>query len=111
MLEKCLQEIREYADRELKLEFNQKTQLFTMAQGVDYVGWHFYPTETGKVIRKLRTSNQRRFMRRLKLFRRQYASGEIDLEDIKRSLASYRGHLSHGHTWKLRKKCFGILCW
>lgn len=106
LLETVLVEIWEYADRELKLEFNQKTQLFLMAQGVDYVGWHFYLTETGKVIRKLRTSNKRRFKRRLKLFRRQYASGEIDLEDIKRSLASYRGHLSHGHTWKLGKKVF-----
>ena len=30
-----------------------------------------------------------------------------DLDAIKRSLASYRGHLMHGHTWKLSKKLFG----
>ena len=27
-----------------------------------------------------------------------------DKTQIKRSIVSYRGHLSHGHTYKLRKK-------
>ena len=106
ILENCLKEIRDYAEKELKLEFNQKTQIFPIAQGVDYLGWHFYQTDSGKVIRRLRTSNKRRFKRRLKLFRRQYADGEKDLEAINRSLASYLEHLSHGHTWKLREKVF-----
>ena len=106
VLKQCLKEIQEYAEKELKLEFNQKTQLFPIAQGVDYLGWHFYMTDTGKVIRRLRTSSKRRFKRRLKLFQRQYAAGENDIEAIKRSLASYRGHLNHGHTWKLREKVF-----
>ena len=107
VLEKCLAEIREYAAKELKLEFNQKTRLFPLSQGVDYVGWRFYLTETGKVIRRLRAGSKRRFKRRLKLFERQYAAGEKDLDAIERSLASYRGHLAHGHTWKLSKKLFG----
>ena len=63
--------------------------------------------DTGKVIRRLRSSNKRRFKRRLKLFQRQYAAGQTDLDAIKRSLARYRGHLMHGHTWKLSKKVFG----
>ena len=107
VLERYLTEIRDYAAKELKLEFNQKTRLFPLAQGVDYVGWRFYLTDTGKVIRRLRTGNKRRFKRRLKLFQRQYAEGRKDLDAIKRSLASYRGHLCHGHTWKLSKKVFG----
>ena len=48
--ERCLAQIREFAARELKLEFNQKTQLFPISQGVDYVGWWFYLTDTGKEI-------------------------------------------------------------
>ena len=107
VLQECLKELREYAGRELKLEFNRKTQLFPLSQGVDYLGWHFYLTDTGKVIRRLRTASKRRFKRRLKLFERQNAAGETDLDAVKRSLASYRGHLIHGHTWKLRKKVLG----
>ena len=105
----CLAEIRAYALETLKLEFNQKTQITPMAQGIDYVGWRFYLTDTGKIIRRLRTSAKKRYKRRLKLFQRQYAEWEIDFDRIKQSLASYRGHLKHGHTWKLCRKTLGTV--
>lgn len=106
-LEQCLDELRTYAAKKLKLEFNRKTQIVPISQGVDYLGWHFYLTDTGKVIRKLRTSNKRRFKRRLKSFRKGYAAGLVNIDEISRSLASYNGHLKHGHTWKLRKSIYG----
>lgn len=106
-LKACLSEIQAYAKEKLKLEFNEKTQVFPISEGVDYLGWHFYLTNTGKVIRKLRSSNKRRFKRRLKSFQERYRSGEVEFAAIKRSLASYNGHLKHGHTWKLRKKIYG----
>ena len=106
-LERCLKELREYAAAELKLEFNSKTQIFPISQGVDYLGWHFYLTDTGKVIRRLRTSGKKRFKRRLKLFEWQYAHGLTDLDAINRSLVSYEGHLSHGHTWRLKGSLYG----
>lgn len=94
-------------EKELKLEFNQKTQIFPLSEGVDYLGWHFYLTDTGKVVRKRRRSNKNRFKRRLRSFRKKYEKGEIELEAIRRSLASYRGHLKHGHPWKLQNKAYG----
>ena len=106
-LQKCLAELREVAERELKLEFNEKTQIFPLSAGVDYLGWRFYVTESGKVIRRLRTSSKRRYKRRLKAFMKQYRDGTKTYNEIKRSLSSYNGHLSHGHTWKLRKKLYG----
>lgn len=105
-LKACLAEIKRYADEKLKLEFNEKTQIFPVSCGIDYLGWRFYLTETGKVIKRLRTFGKRRFKRRLKLFKALYASGQKDLESIKRSLVSYNGHLKHGHTWKLRAKIY-----
>jgi len=89
---------------ELKLEFNAKTQIFPISQGVDFLGFRFYLTDTGKVIKRLRTSNKRRWKRRLKKYKEDYRNGEKSLEEIGRSIASYRGHLSHGHTYKLNKK-------
>lgn len=106
-LKACLAEITVIAEKILKLEFNSKTQLFPVSEGVDYLGWRFYLTDTGKVIHRLRTSNKRRFKRRLKAFQEKYRRGEMDFEAIKRSLASYNGHLSHGHTWKLKAKIYG----
>ena len=106
-LKTCLAEIRAFAAEKLKLEFIEKTQIFPVSEGVDYLGWRFYLTDTGKVIRRLRTSNKRRFKRRLKAFQEKYRSGEMDFDAIKRSLASYDGHLQHGHTWKLQAKIYG----
>ncbi len=106
LLQACLAEITEAA-KELKIEFNEKTQLFPLSEGVDYVGWRFYLTDTGKVIKRLRTSNKRRFKRRLKAFQEKYRKGEMSYEEIKRSLASSKGHLMHGHTYKLQKKLYG----
>ena len=91
----------------LKLEFNEKTQIFPISQGVDFVGFRFYLTDSGKVIKRLRTSSKRRWKRRLKKFQKDYRDGRKSFEDISRSMASYRGHLRQGHTYKLQKKVLG----
>ena len=70
------------------------------------MGWHFHLTNTGKVIKRLRASNKRRFKRRLKRMREAYACGELDAEPILRSLASYNGHLERGDTWQLRRRAW-----
>lgn len=48
---------------------NQSSQWFAL----------YYLTDTGKVIKRLRTSNKRRFKRRMERFQKQYREGEITL--------------------------------
>ena len=105
-LKEVLTQMRKKA-KELHLEFNEKTQILPISEGVDFLGFRFYLTDTGKVIRRLRTSNKRRWKRRLKKYKEEYRAGNKSLEDITRSVASYRGHLAHGHTYKLQKKVMG----
>lgn len=105
-LKQCLSAMKYYVEEELLLEFNEKTQLTTIKNGVDYLGFRFYLTDTGKVIRRLRTSSKRRWKRRLKKMERQYREDEITFEEISRSVASYKGHLKHGHTYRLKRKVF-----
>ena len=76
-------------------------------RGVDYLGWHFYLTETGKVVKKLRVSTKSRLKRRIKGLRKGYAEGCLDFDDVNRSMPSTHGHLMHGHTYRLRKKIYG----
>ncbi len=108
-LKDCLSQMKAYIEKERKLEFNQKTQIVPLSQGVDYLGFHFYLTDTGKVIRKLRTSNKKRLKRKLKRYRHAYRNGIMDMEAVSRSLASYRGHLSHGNTYHLQKNIWDHL--
>lgn len=102
----CLRLMREVLAED-KLEFNEKTQIFPITQGCDFLGWHFYLTDSGKVIKKLRNSNKKRFKRRIKAYQKKYESGEMDFDDISKRLKSYRGHLKYGHTYKLRKHIYG----
>jgi retron-type reverse transcriptase len=103
-LKKCLAEIHRMCDEDLKLELNEKTQIFPLKNGVNYLGWHLYLTETGKVIRNLRNSNKKSMKRRFKRLTQDYHDWKIDFETITRSAASTYGHLMHGNTYRLRNK-------
>lgn len=103
-LQECLRQIQKLCREQLKLETNDKTSIFPIRNGVDYLGWHFYLTETGKVVRKLRQNRKKRLKRRMRVMQRDYADGSIEFDDIKRSMAAIHGHLIHGHTYHLRKK-------
>lgn len=102
-LQQCLVEMEKHA-RELCLCFNAKTCIFPIKNGVDFLGWHIYLTETGKVIRKVKQQTKKKYKRKLKYFQRAYAEGKLQLDEIKQVLSSYRAHMIHGHTYHLQEK-------
>ncbi len=59
-LQWCLSEIQKTLKEELHLKTNCKTQIFPIKNGVDYLGFHFYMTDTGKVIRKVRRQTKKK---------------------------------------------------
>lgn len=105
-LQDCLKDMRKIVNVRLMLDFNEKTQIFPIKNGVDFLGFHFYLTDSGKIVKKLRRSSKIRFKNRIKSLQKDYKSGKTQLENINMSLASYRGHLIHGHTYKLRTSAF-----
>ena len=102
----CLYQIRELVENTLNLKLNAKTQVFPLKNGIEFLGWRFYLTDAGKVVRKMKPQSKLRFKRRLKKLQRDYADGSIELEDVKACLASYKGHLMHGHTYRLKANAF-----
>ena len=76
-LVQCMAVMQQYIEEELYLEFNQKTQIQAVRNGVDYHGFHFYLTENGKVIRKIRQQKKYKYKRKLKAMQRQYSNGEL----------------------------------
>ena len=104
-LKHCLKELTSYLENELNLSFNEKTEIFPLKNGVNYLGWHIYLSDSGKIIRKISQQTKYKFKRNLKKMCNQYSLGEIELSDIKQVVSSYKAHLSHGHTYKLMNKC------
>ena len=58
------------------------------------------------MVKKLRQTGKKRIRKRMNAMKHLYETGDIELEEIKRSLASTNGHLMHGDTWKLKVKLY-----
>ena len=85
----------------LGLELNNKTNIFPLQNGIDFCGFHTYLTHTGKVVKKLRYASIKRMKRRIRLWERQYAAGEITREKIMQSFEAWEAHAKHGDTRQL----------
>jgi len=86
-LENILLEIEIFLHRKLKLVLHDhKVSIETYASGVDFLGWVHFPYH-----KQLRTVTKRNIIRKL----HKHAKPE--------TIASYRGLLSHGDTYKLKK--------
>lgn len=101
-LKNLLQELKKIV-LNLKLEFNEKTMIFPLKNGIDFLGFRFYLTNTGKVVKRLRTSRKKKFKRRIRGYVKNYKLGNLQYADIKRSLASFEGHIMHGNTYRFYK--------
>ena len=106
-LKYCLKEIKNYLHDHLRLKLNNKTQIFPIRNGVDFLGFHTYITPSGKIIRKLRQDSKRRMKRKMKFFEKAYQKGLREKEDIETVIHSWVGHAKHGNTYQLRKRLLG----
>lgn len=86
------------------LELNQKTQIFPLRNGLDFLGFHTYLTDTGKVIRKVRRSSKDRMRRKLRKYAVMYENGAMTRKQIEESYQSWRSHASHGQCRSLITK-------
>lgn len=97
-LEHCLEKIRWMVEEQLNLKLNPKTRIFALGEGVEFLVWRFFLTDTGKVIRKLR------IQRNMKTLWKGYESGELEREAVRSSLVAYQGHLKHGDTYAMQDR-------
>ena len=102
-LQFCLKEIRAFM-ASLGLELNEKTQIFPLRNGIDFLGFHTYLTEQGKVIRKLRHSSIKRMRSKLRRWEKDYPAGLVSREVILQSWQAWDAHAAHGNTWSLRQQ-------
>lgn len=99
----CQKEITKYLDG-LGLELNGKTHIFPLRNGMDFLGFHTYITESGQIIRKLRHSSVKRMNAKLKKWSEEYPKGEVTKEKILACWQAWDAHGAHGDTYALRQK-------
>ena len=96
----CLEEIKKFLVP-LGLELKHKTAVFPLTQGIDFLGFRTYMTDSGKVVRKIRRDSKNRIRRKLKKFRHLLDEGRIDFETVVQSYSSWTGHAEHGNSYHL----------
>ena len=92
----CLDVIRAYLET-LELELNEKTQIFPLKNGVNYLGFHTYIDKRGNPIRRLKNQNKRNARKRFAKMARLVADGKMPEEKFKQSYQSWKNHISHGN--------------
>lgn len=87
-LNSLLLKISKFLSEKLKLTLHEhKVYIKTYASGLDFLGWVHFP-----YYRQLRTTTKRKIIRKLKGYTK------------KETIISYRGLLSHGNTYKLKRQ-------
>ena len=102
-LKYCLEVITEYLNT-LDLTLNSKTQIFPFKNGVSYLGFHTYITESGKVIRKLKNENKRNAKMKYSRMAKLVVQGKLSKEKFDSSYKAWKNHISHGNCYKLAKQ-------
>lgn len=96
-LRRMLLDIADFLKNKLRLQLNQKTQIFPLGpRCIDFLGYRIHPTH-----RLLRKGNVRRTKRKLRKYSRLYAERAIDLDQITPSVMSWLGHAKHADTYRL----------
>lgn len=83
---------------------NNKTNIYPLRNGVDFLGFHTYLTETGAVIRKVRRRSKNNMKRKLKKMRGLVERGKITTATVEQSYKSWRGHAEKGNCYHLIRR-------
>lgn len=101
-LKYCFEVITEFL-KTLDLTLNNKTQIFPFKNGVNYLGFHTYITNNGKIIRKLKNQNKRNAQRKYLKMAKLVVSGKLSIDKFNASYNAWKNHISHGNCYNLSK--------
>lgn len=105
VLNQLWKELATYAKDNLGLEFNEKTRIIPLKEGVKFLGWKFMCNkETGKITRKIDNSKKHDRNLSVKAIIKAYERGEINFYEYNTRMQSVIAHLEKGNTYNYRKK-------
>lgn len=102
-LQYCRAEIEKHVAA-IGLSLNNKTNIYPLRNGIDFLGFHTYLTETGAVIRKVRRRSKNNMKRKLKRMRGLVERSKITTATVEQSYKSWRGHAEKGNCYHLIRR-------
>lgn len=103
-LKDCLEKIKMNVEG-LELRLNtKKTQIFPLRQGINFLGFKFKLTETGKIIRILSKENIKKRKRKLRKYKDLVSQGKMTREKADECYTSWKAHANKGNSYNLIKR-------
>lgn len=100
-LENAKLQIEKYLN-DLKFEVNQKkTRIFSIKNGVEFLGFRFNLTDTGKVLMQIKPSNVKTERKKLYRLVKKCNRGEMPRSSVDASYQAWRTHAEKGNSFKL----------
>ena len=106
-LKTLLNDLTFFINKELKLEFNEKTQITPLHRGVSFLGWKYTYNENHKIYKKIDSSKKKYRNKTLKRLNKEYVQGLINNNDFNDRMRSYISYMKLGDTYnyRLRHNC------
>lgn len=105
-LHQVREQIEAFLWDQLRLTTNSKTQVFPVGakngRGLDFLGYKIWPH-----CRRVRKDCVLRMRKKMRRMQRQYARGDIELDDVRAVVASWIGHTSHADSDRLQAELLG----
>lgn len=103
-LSDCQKKVVEYL-ADLKFEINEKkTVIYPLSDGIDFLGFRFRLTQTGKVLMNIRHENVKRERKKLRRLVAKSKKGFLPKDKVTESYLAWRNHASKGNSYKLIKR-------
>ena len=103
-LRECLAFIKEYVEARGMSLNKKKTTIKTLRQGIDYLGFRYYMTESGKVVKKLAKKSIKHHRHKMKKMRKLLDEGAIDFQACIDAHDGWKAHARRGDTYYLLRK-------
>ena len=94
-LKYCLKKLKDKLFNEYKLELNDKTRIYSIKEGVEFLGFRFI-LKNNRLILKLRKNTKRRFKKTVKIIKMLKMYEYIEESKYHNILASLISHLKYG---------------
>lgn len=89
----------------ISFELNQKkTRIYPLREGIEFLGFRFSLTSTGKVLMLITSANVKRERKKLRRLVAKSKRGKIPLKKVDESYTTWRSHASKGNSHKLLQR-------
>ena len=100
----CMNQMEQYLNR-IGFELNpKKTRIFPLSKGIEFLGFDYRLTETGKVLMMVRSDNVKRERKKLRRLVAKSKRGGLPREKVDESYAAWRNHASKGNSYRLLQR-------